>query len=631
MTIFRLFSRAPGLLTLALIFFLSTSAGSLAAELDPGLAAQMQAAAPGETLPVILLLSPAEEVVRLAEKHGRKQRGALVRELKERARRTEQPLVALLRQHGIVDITSLWLVNGLAFSASPALLDQLRDLEEVAALHLDEAVAPVEVAPSFAHFVAGWNVNRVQAPALWNLGYRGAGRVVALLDSGVDLNHPQLGPRWRGGVNSWFDPFDNTTQPSDFRDLGEAGQSLAHGTAVAGVLVAGANLGVAPEAQWIAARIFHPTRTPLQSHILAALAWVLDPDGNPATDDAPDVLNGSWGLTSQNVCNQAYRPAIQALKAAGIAVVFAAGNSGPAAATSESPANYPESFAVGASDSQDLVASFSARGPSPSACGQGLYPDVVAPGVGITTTDLDGTFASVAGTSFAAPHVAGILALLMEAFPTAPVAHLEQALRVSAVDLGVPGPDQSAGYGLVNAAAAHAYLAFTPPPQLLGPAEGAAVLAEEVVLRWRQLPDSFGVPVVNRVLISTDAAFSAPLVILAWEKGGTGGAVLLATGGGGLLVWLGWLGVGARKSRRWRMLVTALLVALLLACGGGGGGGGGGGDTFPVGNGGTPVDPNLRELVLADLTPGTLYYWKVVAENARGGLSESAVRTFRVE
>lgn len=623
MTIFRLFSRALGLCSLALVFFLSAAAGSLAAEVDPQLAAQMQAAVPGEALPVILLLTPADEVVRVAEKHGRKQRGALVHELKERARRTEQPLVALLRQHGVTDITSLWLVNGLAFSASPALLDQLRDLEEVVALHLDEAVAPVEVAPNFAHFAAGWNVNRVQAPALWNLGYRGAGRVVALLDSGVDLNHPQLGPRWRGGANSWFDPFDNTAEPSDFRDLGEAGQSLAHGTAVAGVLVAGANLGVAPEARWIAARIFHPTRTPQQSHILAALQWALDPDGNPATDDAPDVLNGSWGLTSQNVCNSVYRPAIEALKAAGIAVVFAAGNSGPAAATSESPANYPESFAVGASDSQDLVASFSARGPS--ACGQGLYPDVVAPGVGVTTTDLGGTFTSVAGTSFAAPHVAGILALLMEAFPTAPVAHLEQALRVSAVDLGVPGPDQSAGYGLLNAAAAHAALAFTPSATLLSPENAAVVVGDEVTLRWRQPPDSLGLPVLNRVLVATDASFTAPLEIVVVNEEFGESLVLLAAGGG--LVLGAVLLRGGRRLGRMRMAGAALLLALLWACGGGGGGG----DTLPVGNGGTPVDPNLRELILTDLTPGTLYYWKVVAENARGGLSESAVRTFRVE
>ncbi|WP_305043106.1 S8 family serine peptidase [Geoalkalibacter sp.] len=592
------------------------------------MAVALETRAAAEILPVILTLSPPEEVVRLAHQHGKKQRGALVRELKERARRSQEPLLDLLRRRGVAEITSLWLVNGLAFDASPALIAELGQYVEVAAMHLDEPVAPPVAAPSFAHFVAGWNLSRVQAPALWALGLRGAGQVVAVIDSGVDAAHPQLASTWRGGTNSWFDAFGELAAPADFRENGEG---LAHGTAVAGVLAASDSLGVAPEARWIAARIFHPTRETTSTHIIRALQWALDPDGNPATDDAPDVVNGSWGLTAQNSCSTVYRPAIQALKAAGIAVVFAAGNSGPAGFTSESPANYPESFAVGATDSQNLVAPFSARGPS--ACNQAIYPDLVAPGVAITTTDLGGSFATVSGTSFAAPHVSGVLALLMQAFPTATVTQLEQALRNSATDLGAFGPDQVAGHGLVNAAAAHAYLDFTPPPQLLGPAEGAAVPAEEVVLRWRQLPDSFGVPVVNRVLVSTDAAFSEPLEILAWEQGGTGGAVLLATGGG-LLIWLGWLGVGARKTCRWRMLVAVVLVALLLACGGGGGGGG---DALPIGNGGTPVDPvdpadpNLRELILTELTPGTLYYWKVIAENARGSRSESTVRTFRVE
>ena len=118
---------------------------------------------------------------------------------------------------------------------------------------------------------------------------------------------------------------------------------------------------------------------------------------------------------------QRFPTRIQALKAAGIAVVFAAGNDGPAASTSESPANYPESVAVGAVDRSNLVADFSSRGPS--ACGTGVYPTLAAPGVHIETTGLNNTTVVADGTSFSSPHVAGVMALLLSqgAFPNATV------------------------------------------------------------------------------------------------------------------------------------------------------------------------------------------------------------------
>ena len=147
------------------------------------------------------------------------------------------------------------------------------------------------------------------------------------------------------GPNSWFDPYgQHPTTPLDL---------TGHGTATMGVMVGGdaggTSIGMAPGATWIAARIFNDSGSGTATAIHAALQWVLDPDGNPATDDAPDVLNNSWAYGSLG-CNLAFQLDLQALRATGILPVFAAGNFGPGTSTSVSPANYPESLAVGAVD-----------------------------------------------------------------------------------------------------------------------------------------------------------------------------------------------------------------------------------------------------------------------------------------
>ncbi|MBE0599070.1 MAG: S8 family serine peptidase, partial [Desulfuromonadales bacterium] len=277
------------------------------------------------------------------------------------------------------------------------------------------------------------------------------------MDSGVDLNHPDLGPQWRGGSNSWFDPNGEHATPAD-RD--------GHGTAVMGVMVGGSAggtaIGVAPDAQWIAVKIFDNGGQASLSGIHRGFQWLLDPDDDPDTDDAPDVVNNSWGLEgTPGACidegNADFHDDIQLLKSAGIAVVFAAGNQGPLQDTSLSPGNYQEAYAVGAVDAHQRIADFSGRGPS--ACDQTVYPELVAPGVGIRSSDLTPPgfppqYLVSSGTSLAAPHVAGALALLRSAFPGRTAADLEEALQQSARDLGGIGPDNDYGFGLVDAAQA---------------------------------------------------------------------------------------------------------------------------------------------------------------------------------
>ncbi len=303
-----------------------------------------------------------------------------------------------------------------------------------------------------------WNLDAIRAPDYWSLGHTGAGVVVATLDTGVDASHPDLASRFRGGANSWFDPYGQYAAPHD---------GIGHGTQVMGLIVGGdaggTSIGVAPGAQWIAAKIFDSSGSASSSGIHQAFQWVLDPDGNPATDDSADVVNNSWGFPQlAGECYLEYETDIEVLKAANIAVVFSGGNRGPYASSSESPANNPEGFGVGAVDDFDAIAYFSSRGPS--ACDGSIFPEVVAPGVNVRTTDLASSYVDATGTSAAAPHVAGAMALLRGAYPDASVEELEQALESSALDLGDIDPDNDYGYGLIDVLAAGDVLANPPGP-----------------------------------------------------------------------------------------------------------------------------------------------------------------------
>jgi subtilisin family serine protease len=300
------------------------------------------------------------------------------------------------------------------------------------------------------------NVAQVNAPALWDLGYRGQGMVVASMDTGVDGSHPELAARWRGGSNSWYDP--NGQHPATPTDV------IGHGTQTMGVMVGGdgggTSVGIAPDARWIAVKIFNDRGQATSTGIHLGYQWLLDPDGNPATADAPNVVNNSWTMAAGS-CSLEFQPDLRNLRAAGILPVFAAGNYGPAAGTSASPANNPEALAVGAVDDAGVIDLSSSRGPSACAAQTG-YPQLVAPGVGIRTTDLYGGYIDASGTSLAAPQVAGALALLLQAMPGLPADRQATALQSGAVDLGPVGPDDSYGSGRLDILASYNWLRSTP-------------------------------------------------------------------------------------------------------------------------------------------------------------------------
>lgn len=446
-------------------------------ELAPSIQAALRSLAPHEEVRLIISLSDRVDHRLFKEGNKRPRRLRLVRALKEKAGLTQGPLIARLKEIGAKRVVSLWIMNGVAVSVPSWAVPELADFPGVESVGLDRLIQAPSVERSTV-VTPEWNLNAIKGPELWALGYTGGGAVVANIDTGVDLNHPDLANRWRGGNGGWFNPY------SDPDNSGSCGRpnlcspcelskdtpcdTSGHGTGTMAIMVGGSaggtDVGVAPDARWIAVKIFNDADPPstTSSIIHQAFQWLLDPDGNGATQDAPDVVNASWGLSSVNECDLEHQPDIQALRAAGIAVVFAAGNSGPAGSSSVSPANYPEVFAAGAVDSSLNIAYFSSRGPS--ACDGSIFPEIVAPGVNVRTAALTfggafpNPYVNVTGTSFAAPHVAGAMALLLSAFPDLTDSDLEWAIKQSAVDLGPPGPDNAYGYGLLDVAAAYQLL-----------------------------------------------------------------------------------------------------------------------------------------------------------------------------
>ncbi len=341
-------------------------------------------------------------------------------------------------------VEHLWLVNASVLRATAEVLrDIARDpaVAEVRLPQLAVVISPqIDPADDDSLLPAVNGIRRVRAPQVWDLGDTGAGAVVAIIDTGVKANHRDLLGRWRGGGNSWRDTVGASSAPID---------PNGHGTHVTGTIlggnVVGPNyIGVAYGAKYIACRAFDKDGVGLDTRIFSCLNWVADPDGNPWTDDVPDAVNGSWGVSAVR-CDETFLGAVRALRALEIVPVFAAGNDRIASM----PAAFPDSVAVGAVDRNNTVTESSGRGPSP--CGGRPYPDLVAPGTQVRSAWKDGGRIALRGTSMATPHVTGTVALLRSHRPQLHAAEIEHILNATALDLGPPGPEETYGFGLVDA------------------------------------------------------------------------------------------------------------------------------------------------------------------------------------
>jgi len=318
----------------------------------------------------------------------------------------------------------------------------------------------------------------IHAPFMWNLGYTGLGRRLYTVDTGIWPVHPAVSRQYRGNylpeAQCWLG-FD-FPHPADKPD--------AHGTHVTGTVLGldpatSDTIGLAFNASYMATDPIVEDIAdvrPLES-ILAAFEFALDPDGDPTTNDVPDVICNSWGFGDTIVDGLCSNPIVialfEALDASGIAVEFSAGNEGPGTATMGMPAyvvlDSVNVFSVGAVNGNVAgfpIADFSSRGPS--SCGDGgqlsIKPEVSAPGVNVRSSVQQDEYALYQGTSMAGPHVAGAVLLLKEAFPMLEGRDILYALYASASDLGVPGEDNIYGNGIINLEAAYNYLAQNYEP-----------------------------------------------------------------------------------------------------------------------------------------------------------------------
>jgi len=438
-------------------------------------------------IPVIVHFAGRPDLERIGKEENDEDRRheRVIRELQWESELSQQDLKPLLSWVGASELKDLWLINGLAVKLPPWLIEYLAKYhDEVTSITLDYTIT----SPGAGQGTQGppeWNLTAIGAPDLWGMGITGEGIVVANMDTGVDMSDPAIAAAWRGGSNSWFDPncpppegLNVTCTKADYtQPRDKAGGASGHGTGTMSIMVGGNDdngnaIGVAPDAQWIAVKLFDDAGNAPVSSVHRGFQWLLDPDGDPTTNDAPDIVNNSWALsgTATGQCLLKYEADIQALKAAGIAVVFAAGNNGTGnnANTSVSPANNPSSYAVGAIDQFDILAGFSSRGPGPlgTKCAHGVFPELVAPGVNVRmatkSSFLIPQYINGSGTSFAAPHVAGAMALLLSADPNLSVGQLEAILAQSARDqvepFDIAGPDNTYGNGVLDVAAAYQWL-----------------------------------------------------------------------------------------------------------------------------------------------------------------------------
>jgi len=483
----------------------------------------------------------------LADGLGRHERHtAVVTALQAAAELGQRNLLASLKSLSADQasgVTPFWLTSVVALDATPSVLHDLTARADVALVALDYPIELVEPTagdgePGHAAGTRGGpepGLVTIGAPDVWAMGYTGQGVVVSNMDTGVDGSHEALASRWRGlnplynGNPQWafYDPYTgNHNFPFD---------SGSHGTHTMGSVCGGApgaQIGVAPGSEWIAAApIDRASISQTVSDAILSFQWFAEPDGNPLTSfDVPHTNSNSWGLVTAHgypECDQTFWSFIDNCEAAGVIVLFSAGNEGSSGLRRPGDRALDDfrNMAVAATDpyNGNGVASFSSRGPTycTSDGSVAIKPDIAAPGVD-TYSSVPGGYSSYSGTSMASPHVNGVMALMLSANPDLTSEQVKQIIYDTATDMGSAGKDNDYGYGLIDAVAC-VEAALETVSLTIGYPEGRPEFVEP------------GGGTTVSIAIGGNVAPQGGSGRLHWAAGGTSGEVVMTDTPGGMV------------------------------------------------------------------------------------------------
>ena len=401
----------------------------------------------------------------------------VVRGLKRHAAFTQNEALGSLAAMGATVVNNFWLTNSVLVDMPTDQLDGLASIPRVERVFENFAVTapeplqfePLDSQPQTVGNVT-WGLDKIGVPDVWALGYNGTGIRVAVLDTGVDMTHPDLAgrmytinatdPTYPGGwiaFNGTGHALNTTPYDSGFHGTHTSGTVLGGNTPV----IEGENIaiGVAPGARLMHAKVLEAGEGGTFAQVIAGMQWAVLPFDWEETvyGDPAHVINMSLG--AEGFHHEFFIDPIESSRAAGIPVIAAIGNEGEG--TSGSPGNIKEAFGIGATDEYDEVAAFSGgrvidrpEYPEPY-----IKPDFSAPGVSVLSAlslwyEPPYRWAWVSGTSMAAPHVAGTVALMLQADPTLTV----DAIYVILENTGVwydqydhARPCTRYGYGRIDA------------------------------------------------------------------------------------------------------------------------------------------------------------------------------------
>ena len=472
-------------LTLISTMTQTADAGTWKTAVDPWVL--QTAAENGETEFLVFLAEQAD--LSTADNLSTKlQKGTFVYEtLTATAARTQPAVIAALKAQN-VEYRPYWVANMIWVRGDAAVVQTMAQRDDVSYIYANPAVKvdlPTEEEEYFEQMQATeqmaieWNILMVNADDVWSEGYTGQGAVIGGQDTGYDWDHPALINQYRGWNGSVADHnynwHDSIHVPNGIcaADSPEPCDDNSHGTHTMGTMVGddgGANqTGMAPGAKWIGCRNMNSgVGTP--ASYSECYQWFIAPtdlnNNNPNPAMAPHAINNSWSCPPNEGCTDpnVLLTVVQNLRAAGILTAHSAGNGGSSCGSVRDPATiYAESFSVGNTTSSDVIYSSSSRGPVTIDGSNRLKPDISAPGTIIRSSVPGGSYGIKSGTSMAAPHVAGLVALIISANPlmAGQVTDIEDFIKATAVEKtstqtcgGVPGeqiPNNTYGYGRIDA------------------------------------------------------------------------------------------------------------------------------------------------------------------------------------